>query len=594
MPNKTIANPNFFKNNTYFDSNNELDNLLNDTIKALSDAGLDSYKKEIENLFKQAEQNRFTVAVVGEFSRGKSSFINNLFEKDMLPVANTPTTALLTRIRYNEKEALVFINEKGKKTKAASLSSDSWDGYVADIDGNDFRGVAFAGVNSDFLKEGIEFIDTPGAGDLEDSRTQLIDDALRGSNAAIITISAESPLSLSEKLFIEERLISKKTPFLMLIITKLDLIPRAQRRMVVEHIQTKLKLWGINVPVFIPYDIDIPNDKFADIIGMDKIKNKIIEWTNDPQRKSLTEDWLLSRAIAIIESAIQFLSEQQLIANCDDSEKEQLISKKNQLLETAVKAWDDMRNDMILRLNESYEILEEKKSEFSTSIEERLLYDLSHTSNPQKWWSEDYPYKVKLELTHMSTAIENLLSRKIAEDARNFNAALEKSFKAHILYKPESITDKSIYNEINVNNVQIADLGKKRTIARIGVSALSIVSYVAFAAVGIPPIIGSTGISTGGALVSENIFKNKVEEQKAILRQEITKALPNIICTASIRSKSRIKAIYDNIINEAEKHEKNWLARQEETLDAANNTDNITTNENITALTALCEKIKNF
>lgn len=43
---------------------------------------------------------RFRVAVVGEFKRGKSSFINALLGQAVLPVDASPTTATINRITY--------------------------------------------------------------------------------------------------------------------------------------------------------------------------------------------------------------------------------------------------------------------------------------------------------------------------------------------------------------------------------------------------------------------------------------------------------------------------------------------------------------
>ena len=46
----------------------------------------------------------FRVLCVGDFSTGKSSFINRfLLEQELLPAWNTPTTALPTRIRFGEQ-----------------------------------------------------------------------------------------------------------------------------------------------------------------------------------------------------------------------------------------------------------------------------------------------------------------------------------------------------------------------------------------------------------------------------------------------------------------------------------------------------------
>jgi predicted GTPase len=50
------------------------------------------------------------VAIFGQFKAGKSSFINSLIGKDVLPVGVIPVTTVITRLRYGPKEkANVYI-----------------------------------------------------------------------------------------------------------------------------------------------------------------------------------------------------------------------------------------------------------------------------------------------------------------------------------------------------------------------------------------------------------------------------------------------------------------------------------------------------
>lgn len=44
--------------------------------------------------------NRFRVIIIGSFSRGKSTMINALLGNKILPAKLTPTTAVITVIKY--------------------------------------------------------------------------------------------------------------------------------------------------------------------------------------------------------------------------------------------------------------------------------------------------------------------------------------------------------------------------------------------------------------------------------------------------------------------------------------------------------------
>ena len=45
-------------------------------------------------------QERFHVAVVGMFSRGKSTFVDALLGKRILPTSKNPTTAIISQVTY--------------------------------------------------------------------------------------------------------------------------------------------------------------------------------------------------------------------------------------------------------------------------------------------------------------------------------------------------------------------------------------------------------------------------------------------------------------------------------------------------------------
>lgn len=57
-----------------------------------------------ERLRQRLEDKSFRIAVVGEFSSGKSMFINALVQQDLLSHATQETTAVLTRLVNVQKD----------------------------------------------------------------------------------------------------------------------------------------------------------------------------------------------------------------------------------------------------------------------------------------------------------------------------------------------------------------------------------------------------------------------------------------------------------------------------------------------------------
>ncbi|SFS53581.1 dynamin family protein [Marininema halotolerans] len=67
-------------------------------LKGVTIESLSVYRKELANKRKRATERKFTVALFGAFSAGKSSFANALMGEAILPVSPNPTTAAINRI----------------------------------------------------------------------------------------------------------------------------------------------------------------------------------------------------------------------------------------------------------------------------------------------------------------------------------------------------------------------------------------------------------------------------------------------------------------------------------------------------------------
>ena len=528
----------------------------------------------VENITKDVQKDYFTVSVVGEFSRGKSSFINEFLGKEYLPVSNLPSTAMLTRIRHNSKEVMVVFNEKGQRVKGIPFSEDAWEGLTADnIYGKDPKGAVLMGVNNSWIDENkVELIDTPGAGDLEESRSKLISEALLGTDGAIITISATTPLSESEQLFIEQRLITKKIPFLMLIVTKLDMIPLKERSTVLNYIKNRLSLTkGKDIPVYVPYDVKMPDDTFNDIIGMDKVKEQIIAWIYHPERSEFTTQLVQSKMDSLFEAAKDSIKEKLAILEVKDEEKEAVIAKKKEALTEAENLWEDIKVEMNGKYIECVRIFNSKIGEYTNNMVERLQYEGKRSANPQKWWNEDYPYRVKVELANIATGMDNIMSRKITEDINWFARVIKEKFKSKISVSKDSVIEKDMFTMSSAKDaagMELVDLTSQREKARIGSTALSIMGVFAlnFTGLGMLSIIATMGVGTGTSILSERFFKGKIEEQQNMIKDKIAEIVPQVVRDACAESEKRLKSIYDKVILSASEEQKTWVKAQEDLI----------------------------
>lgn len=149
-------------------------------------------KGEVDHLLNRIKDNFFRVAVVGEFSSGKSTFINALIEKDVLKHGAQETTATLTRIinipaaDKNQGRCKVNFSNGDEKildnleqvTSYTTTSSESFD-VSQDISSFD--------IYMHFLdmENPIMIIDTPGLNGLADNHREQTIQQLKDAHACI-------------------------------------------------------------------------------------------------------------------------------------------------------------------------------------------------------------------------------------------------------------------------------------------------------------------------------------------------------------------------------------------------------------------------
>jgi hypothetical protein len=103
---------------TFFDYRRTEINLVSDLQRLQAISTKLAMDPAIVDLIEQAlarnKGHRFSIAVVGEFKRGKSTFINALLGKDILPSDILPCSATLNRVVYDLEPAVEIVYKAGQ------------------------------------------------------------------------------------------------------------------------------------------------------------------------------------------------------------------------------------------------------------------------------------------------------------------------------------------------------------------------------------------------------------------------------------------------------------------------------------------------
>ena len=143
--------------------------------------------------------HRLRVLVAGEAKRGKSTLVNALLGRAVLPVGVTPLTAVATTVRYGEDEGTDAVFRDGRRQRFPLSALDD----LVTERGNraNHRNLASVTVVADapVLARGAELVDTPGTGSVYAHNTAEAEAALTTMDAAVFVLTADPPVSASER-----------------------------------------------------------------------------------------------------------------------------------------------------------------------------------------------------------------------------------------------------------------------------------------------------------------------------------------------------------------------------------------------------------
>ncbi len=89
----------------------------------LRTAGDEEGAKAVADLLEKADAEELTIAFCGHFSAGKSSLINSLCGKTVLPSGPVPTSANVVSIRYGRSRALIHPYQNIRKPGAGGAGN---------------------------------------------------------------------------------------------------------------------------------------------------------------------------------------------------------------------------------------------------------------------------------------------------------------------------------------------------------------------------------------------------------------------------------------------------------------------------------------
>ena len=504
-------------------------------------------------LLKTIERRRslpsFRLTFVGEFSRGKSHLVNRLLGRNVLPEGALPTTATITSILAGEEDCMEV--KIAGKTEIRSLEESSWEDLLAtDSAGTDAE--VFAGLrirlNHEWLRSlDVEIIDTPGAGDLSDRRAAMISDILSQSDAAVLLVSATFPFSMTEAAFLEQEVIGRHVPRIMVAVSKLDTIPPEQRGKVMQSIRYRIAEVSANVPILSTYPVD-PMQQEATALAA--IVNQIEMLVNQGDRRIWRSHQVAQQLVDWLSQLIKIAQISIATLQMDDEQRECSLRQAQNELESLELNWESLQLEISKRRLKHSQAIRQRVVSIKEELVENLAFDLQKTPDPKVWWERDLPFRLRRELTALSRKSESFLLNLIAKDVEWLQSEVTRLFDTKV---PEQIPTQHEGMDIALKPEQgeIIDLQRYRLLSRVGSTAAMIAGSIFGGPIGM-------AASTGVLLTSEQVINQKLDTQRKFLSAKLEQTIDDVLDDYCKKSSDRLRQLYQKILDDMESAQTKW------------------------------------
>lgn len=201
----------------------ELGDMLRAALHVARNRADEQTELRARRLLARLAEDQLRLAVVGQFSRGKSTLMNAILGGAYLPTGDQPMTQVVTTVRYGSRPR-AWYRRRGFDTPieaplggvaefVARSSSQRAELQVSSVD---------IEVAAEILRLGVAFIDTPGVGSTMATSTATTRQFLPQADAVIYVTGFDSAVTDAEAAFLAEA--ARHVGKVFLVVNKRDLV----------------------------------------------------------------------------------------------------------------------------------------------------------------------------------------------------------------------------------------------------------------------------------------------------------------------------------------------------------------------------------
>ncbi len=410
-----------------------------------SGEGFSDSLARIAELQERLAEERFHLAILGQFKRGKSTLLNSILGEPLLPTGVVPLTSIPTFLRAGKTCTVRALFHDGRESAFPDLTLEEARDVLArhvtekENPGNRL-GVECVEVGhpASILKAGVVLIDTPGIGSTLRHNTEATLAFLPQCDAALFIVSADPPITEVEKDFLKA--VQEKVAKICFVMNKVDYLTGTEITDAILFFEKVLKELGFKdsgtvfkVSAKTGIDARVKQDRALwRKSGLEDLENYLLEFFS--REKSPTLQLALARkAFAVVTDVSMNVKLQQRSLQLSREELEGRIevfdNKVREITQEQIKIGDLLAGDRKRTVQFLEDLAEKLRRDARQYLEEIIRAAFKNGGNPAAMeqqaraeLAEQIPPFFQAELTLFSNEVEQALRRALLPHQERLDA----------------------------------------------------------------------------------------------------------------------------------------------------------------------------
>lgn len=334
---------------------------------------LSRFQPDLDALTLALDRPGVRLAVVGLANSGKSTLINRLVGRKVVPVS-----AMLSR----SQPKIVRVDDRS----VPGMTASGWT-----------------------LPPGLEVVDTPGADSDEDAAT-AVRVILTSSDAVLLTVRAVAPLGAHERRLLEAASTRDFLTPVAVVVTMLDLVPEGERESVLAFVRSRAAGIAAMIPVLVG---PVSEQDTTETRTLRHVVENFTAYSADQRYRTLRLAGRLINLIDEIEATASAKVAAAETITAHDVDRPGPAEKANRAEDLV---WESLEAELDGRRIRLGHVLRQRIDDDRDWIIPDILVALDRTQDPAQWWQAEFPAILRRCLVVLAQRCEGNLLDNIRAD----------------------------------------------------------------------------------------------------------------------------------------------------------------------------------